>query len=496
MAEYKMKYHENGLPKNWDGKDWDTYKRAMTNFFAEQDLLDTVEKKDQDAKKENKVRMYIDMSVPPSVAAQLREANTGSDMWETLCEVYETKKDAVLLLSVGNRRCLADNAHSNPSAAMTLNCAIVGDGGSVFAVDMPLEGDVRHMKRRIKRERPGRIDCDADELELYVARKSDGTWMTDADAKSVTDTSTLTHLARAHDYGIYDLDSEEEASDDSDSEDAAAAAAAAAAVAKAAVTVQLLVVVPNAWTKPVHRCVFSIAHLTRQHHELLVKKLRLGLRFVGVAEPLATSLAPYRWPQGEHDAAAQHVAWLAYLREHFALDAQELQWLEVSADETLLSVNDEALPFGLRGTASLLLVDRRSLVHDEPLAGVRLVVQVRPRVERDHRSQALAQLIAANLKAPLDCAPMSLVTDLNDRWFFSWFSATRVVTHVSLEHPGNALAFVAAATASASGSSSFCVSFIEQPLSKCRADDSLAAAPECERTDCGHACCCCPSVVT
>ncbi|KAI9906733.1 hypothetical protein PsorP6_016203 [Peronosclerospora sorghi] len=88
-----MKYQENGLPKNWDGKDWDTYKRAMTNFFAEQDLLDT---KESDTKKENKVHMYIDMSVPPSVAAQLRESNTGSDMWETLCEVYETKKDTVL----------------------------------------------------------------------------------------------------------------------------------------------------------------------------------------------------------------------------------------------------------------------------------------------------------------------------------------------------------------------------------------------------------------
>ncbi|KAI9920184.1 hypothetical protein PsorP6_015909 [Peronosclerospora sorghi] len=93
-----MKYHENGLPKNWDGKDWDTYKRAMTNFFSEQDLLDTEEKKESDNKKENKVLccMYIDMSVPPSVAAQLREAKTGSDMWETLSEVYETNKDAVL----------------------------------------------------------------------------------------------------------------------------------------------------------------------------------------------------------------------------------------------------------------------------------------------------------------------------------------------------------------------------------------------------------------
>ncbi|KAI9906868.1 hypothetical protein PsorP6_016152 [Peronosclerospora sorghi] len=91
-----MKYHEYGLSKKWDDKDCDTYKRAMTNFFAKQDLIDSVEKKESDTKKEHKVRMYIDMSVPPSVAAQLREANTGSDMWETLCELYETKKDAVL----------------------------------------------------------------------------------------------------------------------------------------------------------------------------------------------------------------------------------------------------------------------------------------------------------------------------------------------------------------------------------------------------------------
>ncbi|KAI9908860.1 hypothetical protein PsorP6_015291 [Peronosclerospora sorghi] len=84
-----MKYHENGLPKNWDGKDWDTYKRAMTNIFAEQDLLDTVEKKESDTKKENKVRMYIDMSVPPSNMS----FRLGGDMNMHLAQMFNKKRE-------------------------------------------------------------------------------------------------------------------------------------------------------------------------------------------------------------------------------------------------------------------------------------------------------------------------------------------------------------------------------------------------------------------
>ncbi|KAE9086415.1 hypothetical protein PF010_g20097 [Phytophthora fragariae] len=33
-----MKFTNEGVPKNWQGKDWQTYKWAMMNVFKENDL--------------------------------------------------------------------------------------------------------------------------------------------------------------------------------------------------------------------------------------------------------------------------------------------------------------------------------------------------------------------------------------------------------------------------------------------------------------------------
>ena len=33
MSPTLMKYTSDGVPKNWDGKDWQTYKCAMINVF-------------------------------------------------------------------------------------------------------------------------------------------------------------------------------------------------------------------------------------------------------------------------------------------------------------------------------------------------------------------------------------------------------------------------------------------------------------------------------
>ena len=35
-----MKYTNEGVPKNWDGMDWQTYKWAMKIVFRENDLKD------------------------------------------------------------------------------------------------------------------------------------------------------------------------------------------------------------------------------------------------------------------------------------------------------------------------------------------------------------------------------------------------------------------------------------------------------------------------
>ncbi|RLN43723.1 hypothetical protein BBJ28_00025844, partial [Nothophytophthora sp. Chile5] len=169
----------------------------------------------------------------------------------------------------------------------------------------------------------------------------------------------------------------------------------------------------------------------------------------------------YTWLDVPEDADDQRAGYMAYLEVHFerVLKEKELSWLDVATNKTVLSVRDPRLPFEMSGTADVLLVDLRSTQHRVPLAGVRMVVALKKKVEQRHRPQAFGELVAASLKAPHNCTPIGLLTDLNDQWHFSWFNEEKVLTHVCLTHPENAFDFIAAATAEP-GSATFSVPFI------------------------------------
>ncbi|KAJ0394508.1 hypothetical protein ATCC90586_007837 [Pythium insidiosum] len=101
-------YNNEGIPKNWDGKDWLQYKWIMKNLFEEQDLwmhvngsikresLSRNETEEDFDKKQLKIKRMIGMSVPSKILKQISTAATGAAMWEALCEVYEGKKNAVM----------------------------------------------------------------------------------------------------------------------------------------------------------------------------------------------------------------------------------------------------------------------------------------------------------------------------------------------------------------------------------------------------------------
>ncbi|POM78428.1 Multidrug resistance protein ABC Superfamily [Phytophthora palmivora] len=85
-----MKYTSEGVPKNWQGKDWPTYKWAMINVFKENDLktiadgtltkamLSTASAEDQEKfeKKQIKIMRMIGTSVPPEVLQQIRDKHS------------------------------------------------------------------------------------------------------------------------------------------------------------------------------------------------------------------------------------------------------------------------------------------------------------------------------------------------------------------------------------------------------------------------------------
>ncbi|KAL4093765.1 hypothetical protein PRIC1_011195 [Phytophthora ramorum] len=226
------------------------------------------------------------------------------------------------------------------------------------------------------------------------------------------------------------------------------------------------------------RSVYSLSDLHTEHRYKMAKKMRLADDYITFEEPSPspnTRILPYTWLDAPEGADNQRAEYMTYLKTHLktVLEEKDLSLLDVAKNQTVLSITDPRLPFGMRGTTDVLLVDRRSIQHREPLAGVRMVVELKKKVEQHHKPEAFGELVSASLKAPLNCTPIALLTDLNDQWHFSWFNEKKVLTHISIVHPENAFDFIAAAVAEPASSKPFSVPFIGRELTKFKIDDFL-----------------------
>lgn len=119
---------------------------------------------------------------------------------------------------------------------------------------------------------------------------------------------------------------------------------------------------------------------------------------------------------------------------------------DVSGNGNLLTVDDDRLPFGLRGTADMVLATKESKMLSNLSTGIRMVIMVRQTIEFQHKAQIFAQLVAASLKVPDHRGLMALVTDLNEDWYFYWMdriNGDNMLMHMRLSRPMNALVVVA-----------------------------------------------------
>jgi hypothetical protein len=102
MAD-SLKFTAEGVPKNWKGKDWQAYKFAMQMVFREAELTDIAEgtitrsmlsdaeSEGKFDKKQTKIMRLIGMSVPSEILHQIRDRNSGTEMWGALCDLFENK---------------------------------------------------------------------------------------------------------------------------------------------------------------------------------------------------------------------------------------------------------------------------------------------------------------------------------------------------------------------------------------------------------------------
>ncbi|KAE9361483.1 hypothetical protein PF008_g1002 [Phytophthora fragariae] len=102
MAE-PLKYTSEGVPKNWNGKDWQQYKWAMMIVFRKKKLVEIVEgsitrpsltsteAEDDFDDMQLTIMQIIGMSLPADIFHQVRDKTSGTDMWKALCVIYESR---------------------------------------------------------------------------------------------------------------------------------------------------------------------------------------------------------------------------------------------------------------------------------------------------------------------------------------------------------------------------------------------------------------------
>ncbi|GMF66126.1 unnamed protein product [Phytophthora lilii] len=166
-------------------------------------------------------------------------------------------------------------------------------------------------------------------------------------------------------------------------------------------------------------------------------------KYITVDEPSNTCFPQYTWlevPEGADNQWARYMTYLETRLKNY-LDEKRLSLLDVAKDQTALSISDPRLPFNMTGTANVLLVDARLIQHREPLAGVRMVIDLKKKVERRHKAQAFGEL--------------------------------NVLTHLRIVHPKNAFDFIAAAVAELANLKPFSVPFIGRELTKFKIGDFL-----------------------
>ncbi|EEY55111.1 Crinkler (CRN) family protein [Phytophthora infestans T30-4] len=373
-----------------------------------------------------------------------------------------------------------------------LFCAIVGIAGSAFEVDIDQTASVSALKKAVKVEKLYQFP--ADELQLFLAKAGGNAWLSSL-------TEDVKKLKKGAKTALVKSLTQEEMELQGES---GLMKVLAGMLSPSTDEIHVLVVVPeqdgtisndmSAVTTPLtveqvemsmnkvlrerdeKASAYSFSDLNTAMEERIVKKMRLTENIPDVKEPVDTSIAGYSWiPKIVESEESQRAGYMAYLQQHLKtlIDRGDFLLDDIAGDKSVLNIVDPRLPFAMKGTADVLLINRTAKNPLIKLAGVSLVIELKKKVEPGHVPQAIGQLVSCSMKAPLNCYPLSLLTDLNDHWHFSWFSDKHVLTQVTLKYPKNAFRFIEAAVLGRTDSAPPPPSFMPGSFKIIKVDDFL-----------------------
>ncbi|KAH9125264.1 hypothetical protein LEN26_007855 [Aphanomyces euteiches] len=164
--------------------------------------------------------------------------------------------------------------------------------------------------------------------------------------------------------------------------------------------------------------------------------------------PKAKQVRAFEWDSTRREDK-QIAEYSQYLRGQLNATLKQMGLCLLSARQFpgVLAIEDARFEFDLNGTTDVLVLDDLGDDMAENvryLNGLRLVIDLKKDLKDDYsrkENQALAELIAANVKTP-EQSPVVLLTDLGQKWVFLWLSSDSTIRKCVLKKPTNAFYFI------------------------------------------------------
>ncbi|CAG8831665.1 9251_t:CDS:2, partial [Gigaspora margarita] len=178
------------------------------------------------------------------------------------------------------------------------------------------------------------------------------------------------------------------------------------------------------------RSVISLSNLNRSKVELLLEYLELSRKSVALnVEPTSKEVQLFQWD--EQQAEDKHAEkYLSFLNRTISIPSESM-WYNPVSNKQFLSVDIDALPFSIKGTADVVVTKKVFFKTRNVVGGIQVVFELKKKIEDHHVHQAIGGLIVANI---LSEHPVFVVlTDLKEEWIFYWLSSDKKVVESSAD---------------------------------------------------------------
>ncbi|KAL4116453.1 hypothetical protein PRIC2_011906 [Phytophthora ramorum] len=199
--------------------------------------------------------------------------------------------------------------------------------------------------------------------------------------------------------------------------------------------------------------VYTISTCTRSKEERLIRKLGYHYKTIDAMEEVDDSIDSYAWQENlTEDHEGHRMGCMQYFKDNLQGVLHQDGSPRTSSPpnpkyylkdtwqmKNLLDLDaSSSVPFGVKGTTEMMIIDDAAKDLDDVFAGLHFVIELK----KDHcgaedRCKILVELVAADLKSEKRCAPIGLLTNLNDYWYFLWFTPEREIARMMLTCPAN-----------------------------------------------------------